>query len=150
MFRSFEGTRFTTRASILICPAVISSSPARQRRAVVLPQPEGPTKTRNSPSLIRRSRSLTAIASSAYALVTWSKVTVAMRGPMLPRQRGRAKLLEMGHELLALSQQPPVGECSRPTASLHSFSECRVLPPDLFVESEQLVDPVLVRVRGEE
>ena len=33
-------------------PDVIASSPARQRSAVVLPQPDGPTSTMNSPSAI--------------------------------------------------------------------------------------------------
>src|SRR5688572_30129855 len=36
-------------------PASISSSPAMQRSKVVLPQPEGPTKTMNSPASMSRS-----------------------------------------------------------------------------------------------
>src|SRR5512146_1609695 len=36
-------------------PAVISSSPAIARNRVDFPQPDGPTKTTNSPSLISRS-----------------------------------------------------------------------------------------------
>ena len=47
------------------------------RRLVVLPQPDGPTRTMNSPSWISRLRSLTA-AKSPKRFQTWSNVTVAM------------------------------------------------------------------------
>ena len=40
-----------------IVPAVGSSRPARQRSVVVLPQPLGPSSTRNSPSWTSRSSS---------------------------------------------------------------------------------------------
>ena len=43
-----------------IVPSVISSSPATMRSAVVLPQPDGPTSTRNSPSPTSSERSWTA------------------------------------------------------------------------------------------
>ena len=43
---------------IRISPSVISSSPATIRSTLVLPQPDGPTKTTNSPSPISRSRLL--------------------------------------------------------------------------------------------
>jgi hypothetical protein len=38
-------------------PPVISSSPAMDRSAVDLPQPDGPTNTMNSPSAMSRLRS---------------------------------------------------------------------------------------------
>ena len=44
--------------SISSSPAVIDSSPAIMRNVVLLPQPEGPTKTRNSPSRTSRSMPL--------------------------------------------------------------------------------------------
>ena len=50
MSRSFESRSFTTRLSIAMVPAVMSSSPASMRSSVDLPQPEGPTSTMNSPS----------------------------------------------------------------------------------------------------
>src|SRR5215212_8182809 len=134
MLRSFDGTRLTTRSSILIWPAVISSSPARQRSAVVFPQPDGPTRTRNSLSLINRSRSLTATTSSAYAFVTWSKVTLAMRRRMLSGERVRAKPLEMGDQLFALGEEPAGGQDAGPHAPLDALHERRVLPSDLVVE----------------
>src|SRR3954469_79606 len=61
-----------------IAPPEISSRPAIMRSAVVLPQPDGPTKTTNSPSCTSRSRSDTARWPSAYVFVTLSKVMQAM------------------------------------------------------------------------
>ena len=43
-----------TRPSIDISPPLISSSPASMRSSVDLPQPEGPTSTTNSPSLMSK------------------------------------------------------------------------------------------------
>jgi hypothetical protein len=45
----------TTRPPMAISPPVISSSPATMRSSVLLPQPEGPTMTMNSPSAISAS-----------------------------------------------------------------------------------------------
>src|SRR5690242_21074624 len=44
----------TRRSSDLISPALGSSKPATMRSVVVLPQPDGPTSTTNSPSSIAR------------------------------------------------------------------------------------------------
>jgi hypothetical protein len=55
MSRSRGATSLTTRSPIAISPPVIDSSPASIRSAVVLPEPEGPTNTMNSPSAISRS-----------------------------------------------------------------------------------------------
>ena len=47
----FTGGRSLTRLpSITMSPEVVCSSPAIMRRSVDLPQPDGPTKTTNSPS----------------------------------------------------------------------------------------------------
>jgi hypothetical protein len=43
-----------------ISPSVMSSNPATILRAVVLPQPDGPTNTMKSPSAISRLWALTA------------------------------------------------------------------------------------------
>jgi len=48
------------------------------RSAVVLPQPDGPTRTMNSPSWTSRLISETARVPSGYTLPTPSKVTPAM------------------------------------------------------------------------
>jgi hypothetical protein len=45
-------------------PDEISSSPAIMFSVVVLPQPEGPTRIRNSPSAMVKFRSFTAVAPS--------------------------------------------------------------------------------------
>src|SRR5215217_7723634 len=58
-------------------PSVISSRPARQRSAVVLPQPEGPTSTRNSCSLISISRSFST-ETSPKRFQTWSNLMLAI------------------------------------------------------------------------
>src|SRR6185436_18643765 len=50
MSRSFESSSLTTRPSIAISPAPMSSRPASMRSSVDLPQPDGPTSTMNSPS----------------------------------------------------------------------------------------------------
>src|SRR4029079_11925885 len=101
MSRSLGGTSLTTRSPMRSVPALISSRPAIIRRLVVLPQPDGPTRTMNSPSPISRLRSFTAWK-SPYIFWTFSNVTVAMaqpplpadlRGPMHPAaeaERGRA------------------------------------------------------------
>ena len=55
----FDGGRsLTTVPSICSVPAVMSSRPATRRRSVDLPQPDGPTKTMNSPDLMSRSTPL--------------------------------------------------------------------------------------------
>src|SRR5687768_9964427 len=77
MSRSCGAIRFTTRSPIRIRPSETRSSPASIRSAVLLPQPDGPTSTTNSPSLIWRSKSFTATVPSK-CLLTVSKVTLAM------------------------------------------------------------------------
>ena len=55
MSRSAGSSRLTTRGPMAISPPVISSRPATMRSKVLLPQPEGPTMTTNSPSAISAS-----------------------------------------------------------------------------------------------
>src|SRR3954468_14667243 len=76
--RSFDWTSFTTRPPIVIVPSLISSRPATMRSAVVLPQPDGPTKTMNSFSLIARSSESTARVPSGYTFETPSNSIAAM------------------------------------------------------------------------
>src|SRR5271165_5114005 len=63
MSRSFGGTSFTRTSPIMMSPEVASSRPATIRRAVVFPQPDGPTRTMNSLSLMSRLRLSTALTS---------------------------------------------------------------------------------------
>src|SRR6202008_3567467 len=50
MSRSLGWTLLTTRSPIEMVPEVMFSRPASMRSKVDLPQPEGPTRTTNSPS----------------------------------------------------------------------------------------------------
>ena len=59
MFFSDENT---TVSPMMISPASGVSSPARQRSKVVLPQPDGPSNTKNSPDSISSETLFNAIA----------------------------------------------------------------------------------------
>ena len=56
-------TVLTTRPPMETVPLVMDSSPAIIRSSVDLPQPDGPTRTMNSPSAMSRSMPLTASTS---------------------------------------------------------------------------------------
>ena len=84
MSRSLGGRSLTTRSPIRTSPEVTSSSPAIIRRAVDLPEPEGPTKTMKSPSGMSRDRSFTAGTPPGYRLVTWSSSMRAISAPRFP------------------------------------------------------------------
>src|SRR3954451_17591522 len=62
----------TSRPPIRMRPDVTSSRPASMRRSVVFPQPDGPTRTRNSPSAISRSTASTARTPFAYTFTSCS------------------------------------------------------------------------------
>src|SRR5215831_2366991 len=81
--RRSRGVRsFTTRPPIRISPAVGVSRPAIIRKSVVFPEPEGPRKTRNSPSRVSKSTLLTAPSSpSLKTLVRFRVSTTAIKPP---------------------------------------------------------------------
>ena len=60
MSRSWGSSSLTRLPPMRSSPLEMSSSPATIRRAVDLPQPDGPTRTRNSPSATSIDRSWTA------------------------------------------------------------------------------------------
>ena len=60
-----------------ISPASMELKPAIIRRSVVLPQPEGPSSVKNSPSLIFNDTSLIAVK-SPYFFVTLSILTFVL------------------------------------------------------------------------
>ena len=62
----------TSRSPILMLPPEAASSPAIMRRVVVLPQPEGPTRTTNSVSAISRSSAGITVTSSKALLTPLS------------------------------------------------------------------------------
>src|SRR5215207_700611 len=87
MSRSRGATRLTTRSPIAISPALIDSSPASIRSAVVLPEPEGPTSTMNSPSAMSSESARTA-STSPKRLETSLKRTPATSGPLALHRSG--------------------------------------------------------------
>src|SRR6476646_1443104 len=58
--RDLGGRCVTSRSPMWTVPESTSSRPASMRRLVDLPQPDGPTRTRNSPSGMERERPSTA------------------------------------------------------------------------------------------
>src|SRR4051794_11772822 len=81
MLRSIGATSVTSRPPIRISPFVGSSSPAVIRSTVVLPEPEGPTRTTNSPSAISRSSAWTATVPSSKRFVSPRYSMPAIRPP---------------------------------------------------------------------
>src|SRR5215469_2068543 len=77
MSRSRAGISFMRRVSINRSPEVIFSSPATIRMVEDLPQPDGPSRQRNSPSRHVSDRSHTA-CTWPYFFQTWRSSTVAM------------------------------------------------------------------------
>src|SRR5438128_727392 len=63
MSRCRARLKVTSSPSSRICPEEGSSSPAIMRRVVVLPQPEGPSKTKKSPSPMVNEEERTAVKS---------------------------------------------------------------------------------------
>src|SRR5215203_5969305 len=70
MSRSRGGRSLTRSPPMTRSPSVTSSSPAIIRSAVDFPQPDGPTRIMNSPSLMSRFMPFTASKPSGYRLVT--------------------------------------------------------------------------------
>src|SRR4029453_9522168 len=81
-------TSFTIVSPMRSLPSVMSSSPAIMRRAVVLPQPDGPSRTMNSPSVISRSRSSTATTSSNRLVTFWNVRLATLDLPTLGVRAG--------------------------------------------------------------
>src|SRR5258708_34433257 len=81
--RRSRGVRsLTTLPPIRISPAVGVSRPAIIRKSVVFPEPEGPRKTRNSPSRVSRLTLLTAPRSPCLkTLVRFRVSTTAIEPP---------------------------------------------------------------------
>ncbi|CAB4787238.1 unannotated protein [freshwater metagenome] len=79
MSRSFGATFVTSRSPIRMRPSSISSRPANIRSDVDLPQPDGPTRTKNSPSLtVRFNLSTAGLVVPGYIRVAFSNTTDAM------------------------------------------------------------------------
>src|SRR3954453_3965370 len=84
---SVRGSCSMLRPSILISPESNGIRRLTIFSAVVLPPPEGPTRTQNAPAGISSERSSTAAASRpSYFLVTWSKTISAAAGIPNPHE----------------------------------------------------------------
>src|SRR3954469_20905815 len=73
MSRCRGGSPVTTRPLMRTWPPVTSSSPATMRSVVLLPQPDGPTRTTNSPGSTSRLTSRTATTPPGNSLRTSSR-----------------------------------------------------------------------------
>src|SRR5262245_30665145 len=91
MSRSLGFSSVTTRSPMVISPSVTSSRPAIMRRMVVLPQPDGPTSTMNSPSPISRDTSRTACTPPGNSLLTWSRTILPISASSAVRGRDRSE-----------------------------------------------------------
>src|SRR5581483_5646089 len=140
MSRSRDGTWLTTRSPIKSRPREISSSPATIRRAVVLPQPEGPTRTMNSPSSIVRSSEFTAVVPSGYVFVTPSNVTPAIH----PSRRADGGSVEHGPPKVP----PPEGKADRHDDGGEGESDRPVLQAEGRLASGSLPLTRIELVRG--
>src|SRR3954463_3009872 len=78
MSRADARLNVTSSSPRKICPEVGSSRPAIMRKVVVLPQPDGPSRQKNSPSRTVKLESCTA-TKSAKALRKFSTRISAMR-----------------------------------------------------------------------
>src|ERR1700694_4347407 len=96
MSRSLAATLLTTRSPIRISPSLIASSPASMRSAVDLPQPDGPTRTMNSLSLISTLKSLTTVRSAANK--------VALEAEEHNKRDDHGKKCGRGQPLVALAE----------------------------------------------
>src|SRR5690606_249554 len=79
-----------TSSPISTSPSVIDSSPAIRLSTVDLPQPDGPTMVRNSPSATSRSSPRTTSGPPGYFFLTPRNVTFATALP-LHRARGEPR-----------------------------------------------------------
>src|SRR5688572_18895604 len=106
MSRSLESTSFTTRPSIAMLPELMSSSPASMRSSVDLPQPDGPTRTMNSPSEMSSEMPCRTLVVPKDLWIE-SKPTVAIRLSSLLHLRFNSPTCEPRHHV------PPEGVIDR-------------------------------------
>src|ERR671918_1619773 len=84
MFRSRGAWSLTFLSPRKTSPEVMSSSPTIMRRTVDFPDPDGPTRTTNSPSAMSRLTSSTAgVVEPENVLERWSIRMVVMRSQVL-------------------------------------------------------------------
>src|SRR5919107_3520981 len=105
ILRSAGGNSLTLRLPILISPPLTVSRPAIMRSRVDFPQPDGPTKTTNSPSSTERliSRRISVAPkdfaipcrdTSAIAVNSWSKALLHGAGRQAAHEIAREEKIE--------------------------------------------------------
>src|SRR5581483_6717056 len=85
ILRARGGRSFTRRPPMSNSPSVGLSKPAIMRRSVLLPQPDGPRSTRNSPSRVDRSTPFTAATvPKIFLMPRSSTVAISIRTSPAP------------------------------------------------------------------
>src|ERR1700716_829532 len=107
------GTSTTLRPSIRICPPVTSSRPAIRRSSVVLPQPEGPTKTTKEPFSISRFASLMMLTGPNDLRTLWSVIWPMMPSPFADLLDGAERQSADELPLAEPSEYPDRGDGER-------------------------------------
>src|SRR5207249_4551208 len=98
--RTRGGNPLTALPPMKTSPSVGCSSPAIMRSSVVLPQPDGPRRTRNSPSLVAKETWSTAASDApGYRLVRDSTLTANV---MSFRAAHQSLLAPLGEDVLHL------------------------------------------------
>ena len=95
MSRSFGGTSLTLRSPMKISPRVTSSSPAIIRKVVLLPHPEGPTRTTNSLWGMSRSMPRTASVLSKTLATSFSTIPAIAHSLSARKSYKAAKILRL-------------------------------------------------------
>src|ERR687898_989056 len=129
MSRSRGAIPFTTLSPMRISPSEISSRPATIRSAVVFPQPDGPTRTMNSPSCASSVRSVTARVPSGKTFATSENVTWAKASAI--------RSLPLGNRL-----RQPGAERAEPESEHERGREARERRADAEVRLPRLLDDV--------
>src|ERR1700730_13034874 len=124
MSRSMGGRSLTTVSPMSTSPELMDSRPATIRNVVVLPHPDGPTRTRNSLSRISRFTSLTTCVASNILFKLQSS-TLAMASPFDVAG-------ETGNVIL---DEERVDNRHRNRAQQRA---CHELPPEKYVPADQL------------
>src|SRR5438552_2181054 len=93
MSRCEARLKVTSSPSSMICPDDGSSSPAIMRKVVVLPQPDGPSSTKKSPSAMVKEDSRTAVKSPKRFCRFSSRISAMA---LLPEMTGDEKRQRTG------------------------------------------------------
>src|SRR5690606_35937508 len=111
MLRSLGGSPLTTLSPMETSPLVNFSSPAMVRMRVVLPEPEAPSSTRNSPSRTSRLTPSTALTEPKWVCRSFT-VSFAMPGaPPVALVAGEARHAPRRHQEKTRSDQAALAPC---------------------------------------